>query len=775
MHRFLALFLISLVSAVSAVEIRVASFNVGAHFGETYFDYGIGDVTTQDHLTVRAILSRIDADVVALQEIHTADLEGSPDDLDDLAAFLGYPYQHVASISGAFDNTFQTVILSRYPFITAGDINSPPGANEITRLHPVVKVDVPGTTNDPVIISTHLKSETGLAERFRRAVEMRRVVGHIENAGLTNSENFIVLGDFNPSSTDTVFAAPPSGLPGSYVLGNDITFPVNYWTDPVDYFTSPGAARVEARQLDGSASTYDTVDPEGPTLDLILVSPAMAARPTTSEVYNSTLDLSNESGLPKTGAPLAETTSSVASDHYAVFADVNLDDAGPYAFTAPGQTVMEDFTGFQGNNDPAPWVSGGGIPWLGVDDGSSGVEGFRSYGTATDGSLGFISEGQGAYATASIVNQTSTLLTALQIAMDAEQWRSAMNGTADEIHAELVTNAGTVPLAGLSFSASKLLPSGPVAGGATTPLQTVVTGLAIPPGDSFQLKLSFVPGAGGGVASSDVFVNEFHYDNNGADSGEFVEIAVAPGYSGALSDISLVRYNGSSGAANSPDVLTSFTAGATTPSGHRLFYKVIDGIQNDVEGFAVVVASTVLHFISYEGSFTATNGPAIGMTSTDIGVAQNGEVVGEAALGLTGTGASAADFTWTKFSGIPYSPGQLNAGQTFAASYLPSQGLAIDNLRVTFLTDSDFDGQSDAYEIAFGSNPLDSGSRFVPVINSAPELSFPGAVGISYTVEYSIGLSGWQDLSSHAGNGQMIVIPLPTAEPNMFFRVRAGN
>ena len=341
MHRFLALFL---VPVVSAVEIRVATFNVGAHFGETYFDYGIGDVTTQDHLAVRAVLSRIDADVVALQEIHTADLAGSPTDLNDLAAFLGYPYQHVASISGAFDNTFQTVILSRYPFITEGDINSPPGAKEITRLHPVVKVDVPGTTNDPVIISTHLKSETGLAERFRRAVEMRRVVGHVENAGLTNSDNFIVLGDFNPSSSDTEFAAPPSGLPGSYVLGNDITFPVSYRIDPVDYFTSPGAARLEPRQLDDSASTYDTTDSGGPTLDLILVSPAMAARPTTSEVYNSSLDVSNETGLPKAGSPLADSTSAAASDHYAVFADVNLDAAGPYTFTAPGQTVMEDFT-----------------------------------------------------------------------------------------------------------------------------------------------------------------------------------------------------------------------------------------------------------------------------------------------------------------------------------------------------------------------------------------------------------------------------------------------
>jgi hypothetical protein len=30
----------------------------------------------------------------------------------------------------------------------------------------------------------------------------------------------------------------------------------------------------------------------------------------------------------------------------------------------------------------------------------------------------------------------------------------------------------------------------------------------------------------------------------------------------------------------------------------------------------------VIQFLSYEGSFTATNGPAIGMISTDIGLAE---------------------------------------------------------------------------------------------------------------------------------------------------------
>jgi hypothetical protein len=55
------------------------------------------------------------------------------------------------------------------------------------------------------------------------------------------------------------------------------------------------------------------------------------------------------------------------------------------------------------------------------------------------------------------------------------------------------------------------------------------------------------------------------------------------------------------------------------------------GLQNgSPDGIALVDASNkVIQFLSYEGAFKATNGPAIGMTSTDIGIAQTStETVG---------------------------------------------------------------------------------------------------------------------------------------------------
>ena len=397
---------------------------------------------------------------------------------------------------------------------------------------------------------------------------------------------------------------------------------------------------------------------------------------------------------------------------------------------------------------------------------------------------------------ATVISNLSTRpITALKVELDAAQWRAVMNGAAGGMKADLVTAAGTIPLPGLTFTASRTLPTGPVPGGGATRLSALATGLWVPPGATFELRLAFLPGNNAGPAPADVFINEFHYDNDSIDNGEFVEIAIAPGFAGNVSDISLLLYNGSNGAVYGTHSLVGFTQGATTASGHRLFHKSISDIQNGApDGLAVVNTATsqVLQFISYEGSFTAAGGLAQGLVSASIGVNQTGtETIGLSALGLAGTGAGAADFSWTKFSNIPHSPGQPNQGQTFANPSLPPQGLGFDNLALTFLTDHDLDGdpdavdpdddndgQSDTYENAFGSNSLNAASRFAPVIAGSPaglELSFHAAQGITYTVQSSENLNLWQDLTTVAGTGANMVVPLPTAQPAMFFRVRAAG
>ena len=51
----------------------------------------------------------------------------------------------------------------------------------------------------------------------------------------------------------------------------------------------------------------------------------------------------------------------------------------------------------------------------------------------------------------------------------------------------------------------------------------------------------------------------------------------------------------------------------------------VNGIQNGApDGVALSQNGTLVEFLSYEGSFAATNGSAAGTTSTDIGVAETG-------------------------------------------------------------------------------------------------------------------------------------------------------
>lgn len=878
------------------VGFRLATYNVGAHLvippdgGPTYFDYGIGNPGAPDHDKVRDVLARIDADVVTLQEIHSTDVAGAPDDVDALAASLGYGYSYVAPTTNAFDTSLRVLFLSRYPFVSTAAVGSPPGAKEITRLFPVVKVDIPGTTRDPVILGLHLKSGTTAQERFRRAVEMKRVVGYFASQGLTNDDNFILLGDFNPSSTNRTFTALPTDLPTTFSLGADLTFPITYSTNPLTYFTSNVPTKLSALQLNGSPSTYDTSRTNGPTLDLILVSSAIAGRPHATEVYNSTFDTSNSLGLPKSGSPLAATTSALASDHYAVFADLELDQdypnltasaspsslaegsatsasiqvtlpsaltfpltvsvtpddpaaltlsassilipAGstsgfitvnaardyvaqgsravtftleavgydpvnavlqvidadaPYAFNSPGQTISETFTSFGGTRDPSPWVTSG-APWVGADGGSSAASGLRAYGTSPDGSIGVLLNSSPVISTAAFTNDSNLPLTALQIDFTAEQWRAVSAGRPETLKAELVVNGVATPIPALDFTASTQLPTGAVAGGSPVSRSAVLTGLSIPPESAFSLRFTFAPGPSG-ITSPDVFINEFHYDNSSTDSGEFVEIAVSSKFTGVPADISLLLYNGADGATyGNAHALSTFTQG-TTSGGHTFYSKLISGIQNgSPDGLALVVGGGVTQTISYEGSFAGTAGAASGQVFFDIGVSQPGtDAVGQSSLGLSGSNTSPQPFSWAKFSNLPHSPGAINPGQTITAPAAP-QGIALDNLSVTFLADTDQDGlpdltdpdddgdlQTDADELLFGTSPLDASSIYRPsFVGTSPGQSaftFQTLTGRRYTVQRSTNLSQWNNILVQSGNGLPVSVPVTMNLSKAFYRV----
>lgn len=159
-----------------------------------------------------------------------------------------------------------------------------------------------------------------------------------------------------------------------------------------------------------------------------------------------------------------------------------------------------------------------------------------------------------------------------------------------------------------------------------------------------------------------VFINEIHYDNTGTDAGEAVEIAGPAGTN--LSGWSIVLYNGTGGAVYDTDALSGSIPDQQNGFGTVVLNYPANGIQNgSPDAIALVNGTTVVQFLSYEGSFVAVGGPANGMTSTDIGVSENGsEPLGQS-LQLRGTGTVYADFTWSAPATATF--GALNTGQSF--------------------------------------------------------------------------------------------------------------
>ena len=168
-----------------------------------------------------------------------------------------------------------------------------------------------------------------------------------------------------------------------------------------------------------------------------------------------------------------------------------------------------------------------------------------------------------------------------------------------------------------------------------------------------------------------VWINEFHYDNVGTDQDEFIEIAGTAGLD--VSNYSLVLYNGSNGTSYGTMNLSGTIDDESNGFGALSFSYPVNGVQNgSPDGMALVLnGNMVLQFLSYEGAFMATDGPAAGMMSTDVGVSEPGNNPVGNSLGLSGTGNQYSDFSWN--DPAPWSAGDLNSGQTMT----PAPGLAL--------------------------------------------------------------------------------------------------
>ena len=163
-------------------------------------------------------------------------------------------------------------------------------------------------------------------------------------------------------------------------------------------------------------------------------------------------------------------------------------------------------------------------------------------------------------------------------------------------------------------------------------------------------------------AWSIVFINEIHYDNAGADVNEFVEVAGTAGTD--LTGWTIVLYNGNGGVTYGSAINLSGTLPDDGSGGGTSMAFVLpsNGLQNGApDGMALIDnTATVVEFISYEGSFTANNGPALGLTSVDIGVSETNSTPAGNSLQRTDNGATSPG-TWV--GPIAETPGATNTGQ----------------------------------------------------------------------------------------------------------------
>lgn len=172
-------------------------------------------------------------------------------------------------------------------------------------------------------------------------------------------------------------------------------------------------------------------------------------------------------------------------------------------------------------------------------------------------------------------------------------------------------------------------------------------------------------------AQAGVFINELHYDDStpAGDTGEAIEVVATAGED--LSGYRLYLYNGSTPSAAVVYAENAVPSGSSAGCGSASIAVVrypTNGIQNGPnDGIALVGPDgQVVQFLSYEGTITAASGPAAGMTSQNIPVAESNSTPPGTSLQLTGSGSQYAHFSWAGSAAQTF--GSCNHGQQFNGS-----------------------------------------------------------------------------------------------------------
>ena len=285
------------------------------------------------------------------------------------------------------------------------------------------------------------------------------------------------------------------------------------------------------------------------------------------------------------------------------------------------------------------------------------------------------------------------------------------------------------------------------------------------------------------AASASLWINELHYDNNSTDTNEGVEVAGVAGTD--LSGYTLFGYNGGDGKLYSSNALSG--AIPDEGCGYGAVWFAIGGLQNgSPDGVALVHnGAEVVQFLSYEGVFTASNGPASGMLSVDIGVFESTtEAVGRS-LQLQGPGSAYAQFTWTTNSA---STNALNANQVITPCDADGDGLpngwetAYFNgpTNATATEDTDTDGMDNWAEYVAGTVPTNDLSLFTADAlrrTGSNRVEFASVTNRVYGLylRTNLLLGSWTVVQTNIpGSGQTLSIPVTNLLPTLYYRPKVS-
>ncbi len=148
-----------------------------------------------------------------------------------------------------------------------------------------------------------------------------------------------------------------------------------------------------------------------------------------------------------------------------------------------------------------------------------------------------------------------------------------------------------------------------------------------------------------------------------ASFNNFIEVALHQSVTD-LNNYKISLYDGATGTVYSEYTLNQFTAGTSVDSLTTYYYSFQPNeLHSSPAGVAISYTGSIIpgQFYSYGGSFTAVEGDATGLTSTDLGNTAAGQ-----SFILTGTGTNYLQFSW-QVSNTP-TPGELNPGQVYSAN-----------------------------------------------------------------------------------------------------------